>query len=80
MIIIILMILPIIDTAIESTIVDKPYWISIELKSIDWRLGGCLNTGGCAQPRLNIVLSSDKDEMMSISWPINTHDIVQNAR
>jgi hypothetical protein len=77
-IIILIMLLPIIDTAIPSTIVDKPYWISIELKSIDWRLGGCLNTGGCAQPRLNIVLSNE--EMMSISWPINTHDIVQNAR
>ncbi len=62
-----------------STTVEPPavkFWLSVELQSITWKLG-CLNTGGCAEPRLRLLKSNlVNGEKLSIDWPV-TGDIVK---
>jgi hypothetical protein len=52
------------------------FWLSVELQTITWKLG-CLNTGGCAEPRLRLLKSNMLNgEKLSIDWPV-TGDVVK---
>ncbi|CAJ0566290.1 unnamed protein product, partial [Mesorhabditis spiculigera] len=67
-------------TIFLSPALAEPFWLSIELTRVDWR-DGCLTTGGCSQPRFQILADLlPVSEKMSISWPVSEHFVQDAAR
>ncbi|CAJ0597562.1 unnamed protein product [Cylicocyclus nassatus] len=66
--------------ALLPVVLAESFWMTAELLRVDWK-EGCLNTGGCSQPRFKILEDMlPLNEKVSISWPVSEHFVQDAAR